>query len=204
MLHALFIGILLGWGAAIPIGPMNIEVIRRNLSFGTLSGILCGLGACLADLSYLILVAVGALALMQNPKILDVMAIGGSIVLIYFAIGAFRMKADKESIQRSNKQAPKWWRNTTAGYLMTLLNPYTVLFWISVSSQVAALTAHGKVSVYDVGVGILLGTFSWVASLNIVLHFTRHRLPSSVMRYLNIAGGVILLGFALIGIAHVL
>lgn len=204
MLHAIFIGILLGWGAAIPIGPMNIEVIRRNLSFGTLSGTLCGLGACLADLSYLILVAVGALTLLQNPKILDVMAIGGSAVLIYFAIGAFRMKADKEAIQRSNKPTPAWWRNTTAGYLMTLLNPYTVLFWVSVSSQVAALTAHGKLSVYDVGLGILFGTFSWVATLNIILHFTRHRLPSTAMRYLNIAGGTILLGFAMFGILHVL
>ncbi len=32
--HLLF-GLLLGWGAAIPIGPMNLEIIRRNLRYGT-------------------------------------------------------------------------------------------------------------------------------------------------------------------------
>ncbi len=34
-MHFLIFGLLLGLGAAIPIGPVNLEIIRRNLKDGT-------------------------------------------------------------------------------------------------------------------------------------------------------------------------
>ena len=52
----LLIGIAIGLSAAAPIGPVNFEIIRRNLTLGLKAGIGFGLGACTADLCYLIVV----------------------------------------------------------------------------------------------------------------------------------------------------
>jgi threonine/homoserine/homoserine lactone efflux protein len=46
-MHLLLFGILLGMGAAIPIGPINLEIIRRNLRFGTSFGIATGMARAL-------------------------------------------------------------------------------------------------------------------------------------------------------------
>ena len=85
---------------------------------------------------------------------------------------------------------------------MTLLNPMTIVFWASVSTQIATLSYHGVAAAVYVGVGVLLGTVSWIIGLNTALHIIRHRISAKVMHYFNIAGGVILIGFAVFGFIH--
>lgn len=55
IVHVYFLGVLVGFGVAIPIGPMNLEIIRRNLNFGLSSGLSFGVGIISADLTYLLL-----------------------------------------------------------------------------------------------------------------------------------------------------
>jgi hypothetical protein len=47
---------------------------------------------------------------------------------------------------------------------------------------------------------VIIGTVSWVLTLNSILHFTRHHLSQRVIQWLNYSGGVIILGFAGLGI----
>ena len=200
MLHLFFLGILLGWGAAIPIGPVNLEITRRNLRFGTPYGISLGFGACTADLTYLILLCTGTIVLLQHPTLLQIVGLLGSAILIWFGLNALRMKPGKFKDKQINTS---YFRNGVEGYLMTLLNPYTILFWASVSSQLSIATAGAATdqvnSTVAAGLGVILGTVSWVIFLNFLIHFTRHKLSDKVVHRLNIAGGIILLGFAAFG-----
>lgn len=192
--HSLFLGLLLGWGAAIPIGPVNLEMVRRNLNAGARVGISFGVGATVADLSYILLLLLGALHLMQYPNVLQTVGLLGSCFLLYFAYGAFKKKgaeADAETLQK----APG--RHSVEGYFITLLNPMTILFWASVSTQFPALSQTGAILLPCVGV--VLGTLSWSLFLNTLIHVTRHKLSAKTVRALNIFGGVILLSFALFG-----
>ena len=70
MLNLFIFGLFLGWGAAIPIGAINLEIIRRNLRFSTASGLAFGLGACVADVTYLVLLSVGILQFLNYPFVL--------------------------------------------------------------------------------------------------------------------------------------
>lgn len=205
MWHAIFIGLLLGWAAAIPIGPINLEVIRRNLRFGSRFGVNFGLGACSADMTYFILLLTGALMILQHKLVLRIVGIIGALILLWFGIAALRLKpvsvvADDEV----TKKDPKASHHYLQAYVMTLLNPMTIVFWASVSTQIAALAYHGAASAIYVGVGVLLGTVSWILALNTVLHVIRHRISAKVMHYFNIFGGVILIGFAIFGFIHAL
>ena len=196
-MHLLLFGILLGLGAAIPVGPVNLEMIRRNLRFGTPYGIVTGLGACTADLTYLTLLCLGALTLLQYPDVLRILGIVGSLILIWFGISAFR---SKKTDTPENTILPSLLRYGMEGYAITLINPFTILFWASVSSQISMIAITYDHAILYAGSGVIIGTVSWVLALNSILHFTRHHLSQRVIQWLNYTGGIIILGFAGLGI----
>lgn len=201
-MNFLLIGILLGMGAAIPIGPVNLEIIRRNLRFGTSYGIVLGLGACTADVTYLFLLSIGALSMLEYPSVLKAFGLVGSAILAWFAISAFRNASFNVE---KNVPNPSLVRYSLEGYIITLLNPVTILFWASISSQISIVAMSDDwLGVVLTGLGVIIGTVSWVLFLNIVLHFTRHKLTTKVMTLLNYLGGCILLGFAVMGFVKAL
>ncbi len=190
----LFFGILLGWGAAIPVGPITLEIIRRNLKFGTPVGLFFGFGACTADLLYLVLLSVGALSLLTHPLILKIVGFIGALVLIYFGVSALRAKpSEKTGIAIGNASLFKQY---CAGLLLTLSNPMTILFWASISSQVVILSTKHPFAVVFAGLGVIFGTISWVITVNLFTHITKHKISDKTINILNKIGGIILLGFA--------
>ena len=52
-------GVALGLGAAVPIGPVNVELARRTLRGGFSRGFALGCGAVTADVTYAILASFG-------------------------------------------------------------------------------------------------------------------------------------------------
>lgn len=193
-------GILIGMGAAIPIGPINLEIMRRNLRFGTPYGVVTGLGACGADITYLILLCLGALTLVNYPDLLRLMGLIGSLILAWFGISALRNQASEKMFAPVQ---PSLWRYSIEGYFMTLINPYTILFWASISSQISLAAFHNQQAMLLAGMGVMLSTVGWVLFLNATIHVTRHRLSQTVVKWLNYAGGVILLSFAMSGLYKV-
>ncbi|RDI46556.1 LysE family translocator [Aquicella lusitana] len=200
MFDQVIVGLFLGWGAAIPIGAINLEMIRRNLQFGTAAGLALGFGACCADVTYLVLLSLGVLQILHHPFVIKAVGILGSLLLTWFGYKALRLKSVYFNDQ---PQAPMRirspWRHAIEGYLLTLINPYTILFWSSISMTIAVMTHASDHAVFYAGLGVLLGTFSWAAGLNGFLHFTRHRLSKRTIQKINIAGGIILIGFAALG-----
>ena len=198
-MNLFFYGVLMGLGAAIPFGPVNMEITRRNLHYGTGAGIAFGLGPCLADVTYLVLFGLGALTLLQYPKILQILGLAGSLVLAWYGIKALRAKKEEET---PSMQKKAFFRQILAGYGMTLLSPYNVLFWSSLMAQIALLS-NSEHSIVLAALGVLAGAVSWNFFLNGLLHFTRHKLPQKITRSLNFIGGCILLVFAVVGIIKV-
>ena len=196
-MHSVIFGILLGLGAAIPIGPVNLEMIRRNLRFGTPYGIMTGLGACTADLTYLVLLCLGALTLLQYPDFLRVLGITGSCILAWFGLSAFRAKPAEAT---ENTKRPSLFRYGVEGYAITLINPFTILFWASVSSQLSMVAITDEYATLYAGAGVMIGTISWVLAINTIVHFTRHHLSPRAIQWLNYSGGVIILSFATMGL----
>lgn len=193
LLHVFIYGLLLGWGAAIPIGPINLEVMRRNLQFGAPFGISFGFGACCADLVYIVLICAGALAFLKSQLLLEMMGVLGAALLCWFAYQAFTLGA----MESKSHQKPRGiTRSIIEGFLLTLLNPPTILFWLSVSAQVLILTGSYKNSIILASIGVISATFSWVLTLNFILSRLHHRLSKRAILTFNRAGGTILLLFA--------
>ncbi|MEM9102056.1 MAG: LysE family translocator [Pseudomonadota bacterium] len=197
MLETFFYGLALGYGAAVPIGAVNLEITRRNLQYGTPHGVSLGLGACSADLVYLLSLSFGMLIVLQQDTILRLVSFLGSLVLLWFAYQSLNMssvKNEHKSIHQKNML-----RNGIDGFLMTLLNPYTILFWLSISSQLAS-RSDDQNSLWVMSSGLIIATVSWVILLNSVLHTTRHKFTTKTIKSINLIGAIILSIIALLGI----
>lgn len=204
MLQSYIFGLLLGLGAAIPIGAINLEIIRRNLNIGTRAGLFLGFGACLADLTYLVLLSLGALQLLSHPLLLKCAGVIGALILAWFGWQALTMKPRTNMTEKQVKQKrSSALKHLYQGYLLTLINAYTIIFWSSVSVTIAAHTKTHHAVLYA-GIGVLSGTLSWVFSLNLFLQATRHRISPAITHRINVIGGLILLLFAVTGIWHVM
>jgi len=191
-------GILLGFGAAVPIGAVNIEMAKRNLISGTKAGLALGFGACSVDLLYLILLFQGVILFLKQPLFLGVLGCIGSLVLFYFSYKAFT--APSELVADSLQAKVSLTRNWFDGFIMTATNPYTIIFWGSISAQVGVMQNHSNGDIYYLAIGLLIGIISWILFFNAVLHHTRKKISASCQHYLNIGGGFILLMIAFISL----
>jgi L-lysine exporter family protein LysE/ArgO len=199
MLHDFLIGLIMGWGVAIPIGPMNLEIIRRNLRHGISAGLQFGLGICSADLTYLLLLNLGALTIISHSRIMGIVGLVGAMIMAWFGYKTLRMKTP--TAREGQLQHSISWHNLRDGYVLTLFSPFTILFWLSMSSQIAVHAVGSQPhSMLMIGLGVVLGTVSWMIGFNLVLHRTRHYLSAKTMHNFNLIGGVILIGFAIFGV----
>lgn len=199
MLQTFILGLLLGLGAAVPMGPVNIEIMRRNLTYGWSAGFTLGLGACAADLCYILVLSLGLLSILHYPLILGSLGMAGSLVLAWFAYGAFRLSTTPSNGHEVPRKSPS--RSFIEGLAMTLVNPFTVLFWVSVSAQLASLSGqHHQIGF--AAAGVILGTLSWITVYNAMLHMTRRRITPRIRKILNVIAGLVLVGFAVYGFMH--
>lgn len=125
-------GAFFGYGASIPIGPINILIVAYALRSFKL-GFAIGAGAMLTDAIYLLLSHLGvSVFLKQNALFMEILSIFGASFLFYIAFitarGANKILefnvASKQSLMRCFLQ----------GVWINALNPFIIAFWISVSA----------------------------------------------------------------------
>src|SRR5437868_6914432 len=86
-------GVLLGLGAAVPIGPVNVEIARRTLRIGFLAGFALGCGAVTVDILYAALSSLSFTQLLTAPAVARVVGAAGVVLLVYLAFLCFRAAA---------------------------------------------------------------------------------------------------------------
>jgi L-lysine exporter family protein LysE/ArgO len=200
-MQILLFSFLLGLGVAIPVGPVTIEMMRRNLRYGWSRGVVLGMGAVTADVVYLLLVLFGLLSFLQQATLLlHVLAVLGAALLLWFAYKTICQSTQVKAVNDNDKGV---FHCYLSGFLIAFLSPFNIIFWLSIAAQFAALMSKMG-SYYGLAcIGLLLGTALWFCGLNAVVHFTRHYLSATVIRWMNMVGGVILVIFAAYTVWHV-
>ncbi|KAB8031858.1 LysE family translocator [Fluviispira multicolorata] len=192
ILNPFAIFIILGLGAAAPIGPINIEIMRRHLNISWVHALVFGLGACLADLVYLALMGLGLLELFSNSIYMPVFGILGALLVFWFGIMSFKLPSTSKSGDSINKSFSK---QLFDGVLLTFLNPYNVIFWLSVSVQINNLVTN-KGSLLIGGLGTITGILLWVILINLIIYFSKKKLTHKTVKIINYISGVILIVLA--------
>ncbi len=196
---AIFIqGLLLGFGACVPIGPINVLIISHALK-DYKQALAIGLGAMSADAVYLLLITFGLLQVFEYEIIKKVLAIFGFLFLNYIAYMIIKNANNHINIQKKIKQSSIkiiYLR----GFLLTLLNPYTIGYWLSIAS----LSATKEMT--DIGI-LMAGTISaillWITVMPYFVWKNRRFISNKTAKYLSIIAGLILIFFAFVLIYNI-
>jgi L-lysine exporter family protein LysE/ArgO len=134
-----FIGFIVGFLAAIPVGPLNIYAVSQTLKHNFLHGLLIGLTSSLLDAVYCFIALTG---LTQISSILNrfespLKLIGAGILIVI----SIRLIAKRESFENPRpfqSSSLAYSRPMVVSFFLYASNPTLYAFWIGVASILAA------------------------------------------------------------------
>lgn len=192
---------------AVAVGPIAILIINRGLVYGFRSGMLSGVGAALADLTYAVVAfSVGSIIvsyLNMNQVYFSWLA-SGTLLLFGFWMLVGSLKRSEASGNYTNSGA----RNgdlgyLTSTYLLTVVNPLTIIAFVGFSGQLVkpdfciwqVITMSIAIFLGSIIIQTVLATFG--ASLG---RYVQH--PKAI-QVLNIISSISIIGFGIIGMLKV-
>lgn len=198
-------GVVVGFVIAAPIGPTGVLLIRRTLSHGQLAGVFTGLGAAIADAFYAFIAALG-LSLVQDvlTQYQAMTGILGAALLFTVGIGELR-NHPPATISDLGVPPGSLLSDFLTACCITLFNPVTLLSFLAVMAGLGVIgEARGHLNSPEmnhfaaIGIfvaSVFIGSLGWWLFLTHGADFVRHRLEGRMMRRLNIASGIALIGF---------
>ena len=190
MLSTFFQGFLFGLGAAVPLGPINILIMNTALkSFKAAVSI--GFGALCADLTYLLLILFGLVTFLNHPIVLDILGYFGSGFLIFIAYLLLKHRNDELKAHTRDVSKKNLLKAYLGGYFLTLLNPYTIAFWLSVASYTTTKDQNQFIMIF----GMIFAITLWITLMPYAVNKTKHKISLNISSKIAVIAAVILFGF---------
>lgn len=192
-----FLGyIFLGLSLAAPIGPVNAAQMDKGIKSGFFQAWLLGLGAMTADIVYMLTVYLGVVRFLETPYMQSFLWLFGFFVLMYTGIETL---AGSGKIVMDHRTGESSFKSFWSGFLMSISNPLTILFWLGIYGSVLAKTASsygtGELVLYSFG--IILGLMAWDIVMAAISSSFRRLLTTRLLTFISLISGVSLIGFAL-------
>lgn len=189
--------VILGLSLSAPIGPINAAQLDRGIKKGFWHSWLFGLGAVLADILYMVLVYLGVVHFLSTPFMQTFLWLFGAFVLIYTGIESL-INAGKVNIS-TKKKDESLIANLFSGFLMSLSNPMTILFWLGIYGSVLVKTAsdHGKSDLFLFSTAIIIGVLIWDLTMAGVSSIFRKLLSTRAITLISVLSGLSLISFGI-------
>lgn len=140
MTEALWLGVLLGAGAALSVGPVAITIVHTAATRGFAAAFRVILGSAAADLILLIPALAFAAVIGAVARASCWVGLAGALVFLWLAAAAAR---DARRLRRGQAVPPAapsraFWKGITAN----LANPLTWTFWLATGTPTMAQARH--------------------------------------------------------------
>ncbi|WP_326492706.1 LysE family translocator [Algoriphagus sp. PAP.12] len=191
-------GVSMGLLLSAMIGPVFFTLIQSSLEHGFRYAMALAFGILVSDTFYVLVTYFGISLLVQFPSFEQILGFGGGFILVGFGVGSL-VKKDKPRPNSGGLPVAKGKKKTAflKGFSINGINPFVLLFWISIASLVGSKQNFSPTSVFLYYFGIL-GT---VFLIDLIKAFVAKKLAKfitpKITFYMNKAVGIILIGFGL-------
>jgi L-lysine exporter family protein LysE/ArgO len=191
-------GIIVGISLGAPVGPVNVEIVRRGLRGGFRSGWMVGIGATSADAIYCLLVIAGLTPLIDQLIVRTILWTLGTGFLLFLGWASIKpviwpgrmIIEENGTFERSS---------FVTGFLIAALNPMGIFFWLSVGGGLVASGVEQASDLVGIGAivfGVIAGLVIWISTLSTLVHGGRRFISDQIYRWINFGSGIILIAFA--------
>lgn len=179
-----------------PVGAMTVEMTKQGLKKGFLHGWAVGLGGMTVDLLLIIALYMGLASILSIPYIQIPMWLIGAGFLAF--LGYDSIKNSNQDITLNGEKPNQSFFSSYRNGLLVAISPGNLVFWISVFGAVLSdsydVTQPTKFLI--VGAGILTGILVHDVGLLLIVAVTRKVMNQTMIKWVSIIAGFILVGFA--------
>jgi L-lysine exporter family protein LysE/ArgO len=189
--------VFLGLSLSAPLGPINAAQLDKGLRSGFLHAWLVGLGALVADSGYMLIVYLGLVHLLNGELMKTFLWLFGFFVLVYTGIESLR--ASSQKIEQYRSQDNSQLKSFSSGFLISVLNPMSILFWLGIYGSVLAetMTKYEMHELLLYSSAILIGITIWDIFMAGIASTFRKYLTDRIIRSISIVSGLSLIGFGI-------
>ncbi|MFF3100657.1 LysE family transporter [Viridibacillus arvi] len=188
----------LGVSLATPIGPVKATLLNTGIKNGFFHAWFFGLGAVVTDILYMVMVYFGIGHFIEIPFIKTLLWSFGFFVLMYTGIENLLTLHTIEMDSKFGKVV-RLRHSLLSGFLMALLNPLTILFWLGIYGSVlvgGAGTLSG-VEIILYSAFILLGISLVDLIMATISGGSRKILSTSFLRIISVISSLSMIGFGI-------
>lgn len=192
--------IVLGLSIAAPIGPINIEIIRRGLFQGFWSSLLVGAGGMTADCIIMFLMYQGLSYVLALDEVQLTLIVIGALVLTYTGLQSFIHQKEPEIVMERHHLMEKGLMHSyVTGVLIAAFNPLNILFWLGIYGSVLSnsFNDENKIKAFLISSAIFIGIGLWNLNLALIIHFGKKSLSQNSLKWISATASLIILGFGL-------
>ena len=185
-------------GALTP-GPLLTVTISQSAQRGFWQGPLLILGHAIAELAIVLALTAGLSRLLKQKAVAGLIGLLGGAFLLWMGLDIARsawwgtVSLSLTSAERSGTQV----RPVMAGALVSISNPYWILWWATVGvSYVALALRQGPLGLGSFYVGHILADLSWYSLVAFVITAGRSLLSQPVYRGILLICGLFLIALS--------
>jgi threonine/homoserine/homoserine lactone efflux protein len=205
VIEAIGKGLAMGLLLALSVGPVIFTVIKQSISNGKEGGFSFIIGVWISDILLIVLSNLFSELLNRLLDFKSAIGVAGSALLIVmglYYIFLKKVKIHPEDIAMPGLKNYDHLRIATQGFLLNILNPAVMIFWLTAATAIAAShTIRDRIIIFGTAMAFNMGMDVIKVTLAGKL---RQKLTLKNIRLINKATGIVLLIFGAVLLAGVL
>ena len=197
-----------GLGLSVLTGPLMLALVEAGMLKGIRSGVSVGTGIWISDFLFIlamIIILPDIQILDVNPMIAKGIGFIGVAILIFLAIRSIlRSQHDNFEVKDTRNKKLEKAKPFMKGFLLNTLNPFTLLFWISVPGYYRLDEQLDRVQLIMLSLSIMIVVILFDILKVVLARKLQKKYFMNSLRYIRIVSGVLFLIFAVVLLVRVL
>lgn len=192
-------GLLIGFAAAVPLGPVNVFIASQALKRDFLHGFLAAVTTAILDFLFCAVALIGAFQAKVNlkPGFIQIMKVVAGLIIILIAAKLIRDSKDFKIPGSGTKLPPAAGKPILGVLALYVTNPSLYIFWAAVAGLVTGhnIVGTGGWKAFAFAGACGFGALVWYSTLVHLLSKSQKKIQPNTFRKVLFILGLALVGF---------